>query len=659
MRKFVDLFWGTPDDPLLGVQKLHKHMEQCIAQSEELAYHIKSRYYLDENYGRKLTELSEYSRDFGKEMSTLGVELKVLGQTHLKMAQSNLEIVQPLVKFAETCKRQMVPKMEQMEQLVKQYLKLKQETLKVEQLYISKTEKAQSEQREHKNSPLGQIPIMDVMAQIGPKTMTIQELNQLLKSMQQNNVSTLLGVWKDCQKGCDLMSELEKHNYTQQESESMLSDLVRHQFLKPVSGRVGSYTLSNQSYQWVKYALESSDEPAHVRTWREVDRHEFDLRRSMIACESVRLKLEMSMTEYMQLSQSLLKEHVSLVKDSIAKAVKNEALPALVAKEIEKQMTPFLEALNPTRELQGVLERDKTGLKHIPTMACRTGQGYLDTFGAPLDDIPKDKHHIPPFVRKIEPSGHIQAVHSLRKLLNNGKASRKALRKYPPETLVAVLKLYLLELPISVDEVYEPLKLLYLSKTEDLPQMRLSSLRSLLATLSTCHFATLYFFVQYWSTLTSGLPEQDPRIGELASVLGTLVLRPRHESHLTDLLLHTNDILSPSSMTPSTSQEFVSEDSDSLDDEEASTRAIFPQRRLSNSSMSIASGITKKTATSFNVPESEASHESDTEVQSQHNTWIEDRYTSTSFRSVMSRTSERHSNTEPRERKEVIFLIDE
>lgn len=127
----------------------------------------------------------------------------------------------------------------------------------------------------------------------------------------------------------------------------------------------------------------------------------------------------------------------------------------------------------------------------------------------------------------IQPNVNLQAVHNLRTILNNGtQNSRKSLRKFPPETIIGVLKLYLMELPVSLvtDDVYESLKMLYLSKGEDKVSNRLGSVRNLLATMPTSHFYTLAYLVSYWNGMVV-LEESERKISMFCEMLGPYILR--------------------------------------------------------------------------------------------------------------------------------------
>jgi hypothetical protein len=65
----------------------------------------------------------------------------------------------------------------------------------------------------------------------------------------------------------------------------------------------------------------------------------------------------------------------------------------------------------------------------------------------------------------IEPISNLAQVHELRQILNSGTCLKKDLKRFSPEIIADAIKLYLLELPNSVcsDEIYNPIKILYLS----------------------------------------------------------------------------------------------------------------------------------------------------------------------------------------------------
>ena len=88
------------------------------------------------------------------------------------------------------------------------------------------------------------------------------------------------------------------------------------------------------------------------------------------------------------------------------------------------------------------------------------------------------------------------------------------LKKHKTNTLVGLLKLWLIQLPLSVGshELYEPLKVLYLSKSDEFISTRLGSIKSLLVTLSKPHLQCLTVLSNHWHGLTVGLDKDNPKV---------------------------------------------------------------------------------------------------------------------------------------------------
>jgi hypothetical protein len=84
--------------------------------------------------------------------------------------------------------------------------------------------------------------------------------------------------------------------------------------------------------------------------------------------------------------------------------------------------------------------------RKVPPLLHKAIAYLNDTFKSESETCKNNERHVDSWiVSHIHPQ-----VYQLRKSLDTGKISRKGLRKYPPETIIACMKLYLLELPISV-----------------------------------------------------------------------------------------------------------------------------------------------------------------------------------------------------------------
>ncbi|KAJ3094416.1 hypothetical protein HDU97_008110 [Phlyctochytrium planicorne] len=147
--------------------------------------------------------------------------------------------------------------------------------------------------------------------------------------------------------------------------------------------------------------------------------------------------------------------------------------------------------------------------------SLETGKSSIDTWIAPNPDLP--------------------AVQFLRHEMNkwDGGGRIGGLKRYSPMVVAGVLRLYLMEAPVSLCsyELYEPLKLLYDESNENFDEeARLKSVQSLLSTLSPPHFATLQVLMSYLHALVKPLEASDARIPRLCWSLAPTILRPKQET---------------------------------------------------------------------------------------------------------------------------------
>ena len=272
--------------------------------------------------------------------------------------------------------------------------------------------------------------------------------------------------------------------------------------------------------------------------------------------EHLRLSLDVQTLEYTNQVQSLMTEHIKIVKETLKSLLEIDKMPLDAIKTIGDRLSVFLESLNPSKDVAAIAENDKTGFKPVPTFLPKSfpiDPNHI-LFGLSLESYEQaTKNRVPQIITKaieyltdtfiisdskasshvdvwISPITNLPAIHSLRTILNSTpKVTRGILRKFPPETIVGTLKLYLLELPDSIcsQDLYESLKMLYLSKTDDSASNRISSVRNLLASMPSSHFYSLARLVSYWSGLVESIDVNDRRIGDFCAVLGPYVLRPK------------------------------------------------------------------------------------------------------------------------------------
>ncbi|KAJ3275617.1 hypothetical protein HDV01_007620 [Terramyces sp. JEL0728] len=587
--------------------KLHGLVLRDSIQTEELIAFIKQRIQIEELYCKSLCDLKAKglgSNGFANSDRITAVvflkyksEMGTIANGHQLMIEKLQTAIPSLEKYLGECRSSLTPRAESIHHGWKKHEKILTETLRLEAIALKRFAELENELDNHREPLEQQRNVI-----IANRALDVDYFNDLLSELQ-NQVNSediwrILGNLKDCYNGEELFKYLKLKGWSVMEVKEFLNYLVQEGFLKACTGRALPFS-TLLFYQWKRSAIEVQNEPLYKKLKREATRAAFESNKAARQLESLRATLDLQMSEYIQIAIPLLAEHVKLVKSTIAFCVDTEKIPG---NSMGNDIQVFLESLDPEKEIKSIVDNEKTGVKPIPTFVPKSFPPIPSkkVFGVPLVETKR----IPKIIRKClsyledifnqTPSAHLE-------ILNNGSFNRNDLRKFPPEIIVAVLKQYLLELPVSLcsDELYEPLKILYLSKTDD-SKSRLNSVRNMIATLPTCHFQTLTYFINYLNSLIINLDQNDIRITQLSNSLGSYILRPKVENSLTildkhpqrlvkDLIMHCNELV-VSDVTPCNSPE-------SSEDESASTRVIF----LDEDNCSLKSFITKKTGYSLTI----------------------------------------------------------
>nr|KAJ3422028.1 hypothetical protein HK105_001474 [Polyrhizophydium stewartii] len=642
---FHHWFWGLPDNPSLGVTKLHARLLADLAQVDELLAFVNQRVAAEEQYAARLAEIgrmplrSDTAADDSlvtNIFQTYRHEMAPLASAHQSIADKLSQVVvAPLQRFSDEARRICQPKKDQIDATQKRLDACLAQSQALQQQYIEKSNLALAETKKYETSPLSEdVPTMDVMINMGSRAMTIDEFNDFVLRMQREiepqDVRSLLGTYKDCYMGDDMLRFVRtKLHIPDADALSFLNDLLNNNFIKPISGRFSHFVPSLQ-YQWKRVALEVDNEPVHRKAIRDAERAEYEYKKAVVQVEKNRQALDVALSEYMGIAQTLMLERIRTIKDVLVMCVEFERTPTHAIRVVQERLMVFLETLEPEKEIQVLVERDRTGVRmsaphlfrdfrkgpsnavfglSLDALSARTGVRVpsllrkclaytVDVYAAAAELSQNSANKHPELDAWLEPAVNLSTILSLRNQLNSGKVKRSVLRRYPPEIIIGVVKLYLMELPSSVcsDDLYEPLKLLYLSKSEDVGTMRLNSLRSLLATMSSAHFHTLAFVVTYLRNMISGIDPADSRITDLSNVLGPYILRPEaenavsvHDKHrgrlVRDLIVHFDEIVSPDILSASNSAEELPDgvmpppkspallDSDDDDDDDENTEA--------------------------------------------------------------------------------------
>ncbi|OAD66122.1 hypothetical protein PHYBLDRAFT_189378 [Phycomyces blakesleeanus NRRL 1555(-)] len=275
-------------------------------------------------------------------------------------------------------------------------------------------------------------------------------------------------------------------------------------------------------------------------------------------------------------------------------------------KAIVDQMRLFLESLKPEQDIQYIVQQYCTASFSPKAMLYENyyhGIAHDQIFGVPLEELGKQTENgVPQFVtyaleaitqganemsleekRKLwsTPLG-LESVHTARADINiaSSRITVDLLKQYEPGLLVAVLRLFLLELPepLLTFEFYDPAQALYNSNSkimcgydiltasfffffligEQDESMRIFPLSHLISSLPGSHFNTLDALLTHLDTFIrqfSKAPLEEEEIFKISQILGPIILRsrvetlttltsrvPRHLAH--DLIKYHKDIFS-------------------------------------------------------------------------------------------------------------------
>ena len=270
-------------------------------------------------------------------------------------------------------------------------------------------------------------------------------------------------------------------------AEKFMNDLMSQSFLQSLN-RNSKFSVSNQ-YKWKKMYLESI--PSHVKARIEADLADLEYKRAVKTAEEMRISLELNCVEFINQMESTIKYRISLLKSSFMNAVDVEKMDFDFKQGLANRIQIFLESLDAEKELQVIVEQDRTGRQRMPPIIYKQYKtGAVDTiFGVDLTELSaKLNKKVPPLIIKTldyiskyystevsvkmpqietwnEKNIYSPESRALATECKSGNVNAILFEKYYISAVIGMLKLYLLELPISLCsfDIYEPLKLLYLS----------------------------------------------------------------------------------------------------------------------------------------------------------------------------------------------------
>ncbi|RKO97341.1 hypothetical protein CAUPRSCDRAFT_10979 [Caulochytrium protostelioides] len=562
---FEDWFWGSKNDPIFGINRLHENAQRGLVEVDEMATCLQAKSAAELVYAKSIQDIGQLPpkpAGFGQDESLIAqvltsykFSLVTQASAHLKMVQALNEGHQQVISFSERFKKSLVQEHDEIVTLCKAMLHAKIEYKRYKASYYQLCREADAAEaaaavatppkRASLTSPVSSFALALASAResetrltFGGHKFAVAELNAVLAKAQQDlrpqDIRTLLGTYSQCYLGEELALSIQGQcQITQAEAQAILDDLASNNFLKLVHRRPSFY-------QWRKFTVDANEPPAK-KARREADRVDREYRQSVRTAEAARIKLEQACIQYMRNCEAFEVERLALFDDCMRLLNDAPSDARKIAHDLAGRNRAILSHLDPIQQVQSWIEKEKTSFARMLPFVYENDQtGCTHVFGVSLEKVTNphppaltrcpaaiDPATCSPFISMVldvlptvvrrdnltaqqqaalwmAPIAHTVEAYQIRSVVDrHRKTARRRLlaSDITSSALIGATQLYLIQLPISVcpHEIYEPLKILYLSKTEqDMGTLRIGSLKSLLATLPTCYFQTLKALTIYW-----------------------------------------------------------------------------------------------------------------------------------------------------------------
>lgn len=569
--------------------------------------------------GNRRLKLDGFLRDDGaslrKTFETIKNESIELGNGHLALASNLKELVlQPLLKFSTGARVNSQQSREDIEARIKLLDRHLFELDRSHATYVGKCNTAdQADLEANKiaqeeamvSSPVGPDGQPDRRHEFASQRFTIQELNKFLNRMRREVPSQdvkvpIFGTYNNCCGGDAIAHWIQQNTKarTVEEAEHIGQSLSDEGFLRLIGQRGNRFIASPANmYQWRDQMFELLEEDKEddlslvKKTKQEAEKADAAYLAAVKKADMTRLQLEVGLFAHMDMLQRFEYERINTFKNAFLNFAAIFSNIISITQSVADHLLIFQEALRPSKDVQYVIEQYRTGaFSPRPTLYNNFyhGSGLDQVFGVGIDKHCNfTRKKVPQIVLKcltrIKKSSApltseqklacwtadvpLSDIHVLRNRINNGgKITQKLLRLFDVATVVGVLRLYFLELPESLlhGEEYETVKIIYSSVSDDSSDSkndaRISSLRNLLALLSSARFYTLYEVVKHISNLIKETTADDSFSTFVSHRWGPVFLRPLEETAVTmhdkhpqrmmrDMLKMTHSIFEPIRMS--------------------------------------------------------------------------------------------------------------
>ncbi|KAI7882215.1 hypothetical protein K492DRAFT_206369 [Lichtheimia hyalospora FSU 10163] len=426
----------------------------------------------------------------------------------------------------------------------------------------------------------------DTTILIGNQRMSRAELDKMIISMK-NEIPVgehrvpILGRYQNTSSGESISIWLQ-HNMPQCKDSPAMADVVAQQLIQPleilrlVGQRGNKFSPSPQSfYQWREDTPAASSsygfnflerigggpqvpiEDQLKRAQRETELADEAYRVAVKRMDQMRMVVEQSLFAHFAEMEQVELKRLAVLKQAIASfsLCLSEMIPG--DKALVDDMLVYQESLKPDHDIQYIVQQYcVSSFSPQPILYENQFHGVAQDqiFGVSLEGLARQSEDdIPRFVtlvldaidkgtEKLDQEEKLQLwstklpldrIYAACSNLNvpSDQLTPDLLHPYDPMTLVAVLRLYLLELPecLMTFEFYDAAQALYSNHEQD-DSIRLQPLSNLIATLPGCHFSTLKLLISHIRGFVQDNKLDDAAVESIGDSFGTVVLRPRHES---------------------------------------------------------------------------------------------------------------------------------
>ncbi|KAJ3162138.1 hypothetical protein HDU86_005836 [Geranomyces michiganensis] len=526
---------------------------------------------------------------------TIREQMVAMAAAHRRHADTlTMAVISPLQAFVEQHRKVMTKKKSEVDLNHQQLARLAADIGARHAVYIQKCKIAEEEDfkfrqdGESRASRIAPGPVMIGSRSVGPNEFqTIVET--MRKEVKTKSIMTDLGLFEGCFMGEDALDHLRKRypGIPRADLRLICREILARRLMAPLIGPNDGSFEPELPYQFGRPLLKSG-EPPHVKARKDSEMARLDYDSAIKSAEHTRSALEFHITDYLLAAQEAERYRLKVIQEAVLALETAQVFllgelqttwrpPALLDNSASQKVADgandsgggaaapahpatLLVSPNPEEGVQYIARRYRTGhLRSKPFVfeSYKNGRAPHQVFGIGLEELARvTKTPIPPLVRRcvsalyesfvagrstidtwIVPNPDLPSVQFLRMEFNAsprcGRVTATTLKRYQPQVHAGVLKLYLVEAPVSLCsyDTYETLRMLYsddFQKVDD--DVRVKSVKSLLSTLSPPHYETLRFFTAYLHELVKPLAEDDERIVRLAYSIGPCILRPTNET---------------------------------------------------------------------------------------------------------------------------------